>query len=160
MRVADPHIVEKIVEFVDPRKTPFVRPKSRGELPHLYKPGACYFVSYRLADALRPSETRTDPMRSSTTDELSPQELLKAFEPPLAMGACWLNQPAIASLVQNAFLHFNTLSKIQWMLVSVLMQRTGCIAVLVSHSSLHWAGDKSVQALRLHLQPGRAAPQR
>jgi hypothetical protein len=48
------------MEFVDPRQTPFAPLKSRGELPHLYKPSACYFVSYRLADALgiRPREIR------------------------------------------------------------------------------------------------------
>ena len=40
------------IEFVDPRKIPFVEPRSRGELPHLEKEGGCYFVTFRLADAV------------------------------------------------------------------------------------------------------------
>jgi hypothetical protein len=40
------------MEFVDPRKTPFVPVRWRGELPHLYKPGCCYFATFGLADAI------------------------------------------------------------------------------------------------------------
>ena len=38
--------------FVDPRKISFVSPVSRGELPHLPKPGCTYFVTFRLWDAI------------------------------------------------------------------------------------------------------------
>ena len=97
------------VEFIDPRDTPFVQLKSRGELPHLYKPGACYFVSFRLADAIRQrrGEDSLAARSRSAPKDLDPQELLRNFEPPLALGCCWLRRPEIASLVQNAFLHFN-----------------------------------------------------
>ncbi len=41
-----------VLEFVDPRQTPFVPPRSRGELPHLLKPWGIYFVTFRLFDAV------------------------------------------------------------------------------------------------------------
>jgi REP element-mobilizing transposase RayT len=40
------------IQFTDPRKTPFALIRSRGELPHLYKEGGTYFVTFRLRDAL------------------------------------------------------------------------------------------------------------
>jgi REP element-mobilizing transposase RayT len=39
-------------EFIDPRSTPRTEPRSRGELPHLYKEGGSYFVTFRLLDAV------------------------------------------------------------------------------------------------------------
>jgi len=39
------------LEFIDPRSTPFVHIRSRGELPHLEKPCGIYFITFRLADA-------------------------------------------------------------------------------------------------------------
>jgi REP element-mobilizing transposase RayT len=39
--------------FVDPRRTPFVRMRSRTELPHLHKPAGIYFVTWRLLDAVQ-----------------------------------------------------------------------------------------------------------
>jgi len=40
------------MEFVDPRTSPFIEPRSRGELPHLHKPGGTYFITWRLLDAV------------------------------------------------------------------------------------------------------------
>ena len=40
-------------DWTDQRKTPFVPIRSRGELPHLEKDGATYFVTFRLYDAVR-----------------------------------------------------------------------------------------------------------
>lgn len=45
--------------FIDPRDTPFVEPKSRGLLPHLYKECGTYFVTFRLRDAVVPKDERT-----------------------------------------------------------------------------------------------------
>ena len=39
-------------DFIDPRSTPFVEPRSRGELPHLHKEGGTYFITWRLLDAV------------------------------------------------------------------------------------------------------------
>jgi REP element-mobilizing transposase RayT len=43
---------DTLEHWIDPRRTPFVRPTSRGELPHLDKRGAVYFVTFRLLDAV------------------------------------------------------------------------------------------------------------
>lgn len=40
------------VDFINPGSTPFVDLRSRGELPHLEKPGGTYFVTWRLLDAV------------------------------------------------------------------------------------------------------------
>lgn len=41
------------VRLVDPRELPFVRPRTRGELPHLIKEGCTYSVTFRLYDAVK-----------------------------------------------------------------------------------------------------------
>lgn len=38
-------------EFRSPSETPFVQPRTRGELPHLQKRGGTYFVTWCLRDA-------------------------------------------------------------------------------------------------------------
>ncbi|HEY3244903.1 MAG TPA: hypothetical protein VGM03_16300, partial [Phycisphaerae bacterium] len=40
------------IDFLDPRTTPFAPLRGRGELPHLYKEGATYFVTFCLYDAV------------------------------------------------------------------------------------------------------------
>lgn len=40
------------VKFVDPRELTYVRPQYRGELPHLFKNGCTFFVTFRLFDAV------------------------------------------------------------------------------------------------------------
>jgi len=40
------------LEFIEPSKMPFVPLQDRGELPHLYKEGGTYFITFRLADAV------------------------------------------------------------------------------------------------------------
>ena len=40
------------VRFVDPRELTYVRPQYRGELPHLFKDGCTFFVTFRLFDAV------------------------------------------------------------------------------------------------------------
>jgi REP element-mobilizing transposase RayT len=47
------------VPWVDPRSTPFAPLKTRGELPHLYKPGCTYFVTFCLYDAVADRSSRT-----------------------------------------------------------------------------------------------------
>jgi REP element-mobilizing transposase RayT len=39
-------------ELIDPRSTPFVAPRSRGELPHLYKQGCAYFITFCQFDVV------------------------------------------------------------------------------------------------------------
>lgn len=87
------------MEFVDPKTTPFVPLHSRGELPHLYKPGGTCFVTFRLADAITPAHLRSK--LSKTPDVI---ELAASFDPPLTLGSCILKQPAVATIIQEAIL--------------------------------------------------------
>ncbi len=117
----------KDFDFVDPQTTPFVEPCSRGELPHLYKEGGTYFVTFRLWDAVapRPGETGAQPGRlhyqphqgdpspcgagvpPASAEMVEPKEIAESSEPPLRLGSCLLAQPAIADLVQSAVRHFD-----------------------------------------------------
>lgn len=119
----------KVYEFVDPRTTPFEEPRSRSELPHLYKEGGTYFVTFRLWDAVAPcpKETHAQPgplhhnslsacgasvppasaERSVSAEKRNPKEIAASSEPPLRLGSCLLAQPAIAELVQSALRHFD-----------------------------------------------------
>jgi len=82
--------------FVDPRKTPFVKMKSRGELPHLYKPAGTYFVTFRLWDAVVSSQ------RSCSASDMDELDLARSQEPPGTLGTCVLGRPEIASVVADA----------------------------------------------------------
>ena len=90
------------MSLIDPRKTPFAPLKSRGELPHLYKEGGIYFVTFRFADAVV-FNARFAVLPENPTNE----DIARASEPPLTLGSCVLKQPQIAELVQNALLHFD-----------------------------------------------------
>jgi REP element-mobilizing transposase RayT len=93
------------MDFQDPRKLPFTPLHCRGELPHLYKPGAHHFVTFRLADAIVSPNDRRPPAPSN--DEYTPQSILSSYDPPLTLGTCALKDPRIATLVQDALLHVN-----------------------------------------------------
>jgi putative transposase len=80
-----------------------VEPKgwhSRGYLPHFDSPETVQFVTFRLADSLPLSVVRG---RRPTEDAA----LQIDSELDQGLGACWLMQPEIARLVQDALLHFD-----------------------------------------------------
>lgn len=58
---------------------------SRGYLPHFDSGEAVRFVTFRLADSLPTAHAHLE----------------------RGLGACWLDQPAIARLVEDAILHFD-----------------------------------------------------
>ncbi|MGO9471291.1 MAG: transposase [Isosphaeraceae bacterium] len=91
------------VDFVDPRSTPFIEPLCRGELPHLYKQGGTYFVTFRQFDAVILRAPRGMPDRGRP----NPEEVAAASEPPLHSGSCALGKPEIAQVVQDAIGHFD-----------------------------------------------------
>jgi REP element-mobilizing transposase RayT len=93
------------MEFVDPRTTPFVPLATRGELPHLGKPGGFYFVTFRVADAIlaRPEQHYQSRAAASRTD---PLELARDFDPPIQAGSRPLSRTDLAEMVQNTLLHF------------------------------------------------------
>jgi putative transposase len=95
---------ESSPEFIDPRNTPFVPLQSRGELPHLYKEGGSYFVTFRLLDAVTHKSPVVDKKRLS---KMSASEVAAISEPPLRLGSCVLARPEIATMLQDALRFFH-----------------------------------------------------
>ncbi len=99
-------------DFVNPRATPFVQPRSRGELPHLFKEGGSYFVTFRLWDAVA-SKKKDECVseRNCATEDAgetpAPQIVAERCEPPLRLGCCLLARPEIAQIVQDTIRHFD-----------------------------------------------------
>jgi REP element-mobilizing transposase RayT len=91
-------------DFVSPLQSPFVEPRSRGELPHLIKEGCTYFVTFRQRDAVLPAK----PLASSERKLSLPDEIAASSDPPLTVGSCVLAQPAIATPVQTSIRHFDS----------------------------------------------------
>ena len=89
--------------------------RCRGELPHLYKEGGSYFVTFRLWDAVTPAQQRE---RWRGLQELVVQpsrlhqrefarELAETTEPPLRLGSCILRRADAATIVQSSLRHFD-----------------------------------------------------
>jgi REP element-mobilizing transposase RayT len=74
-------------------------------LPHLYKDGGTYFVTFRQADAV----ILRAPRRSSGRIGPNAEEIATASEPSLQTGSRALLRPEIAQIVQDAILHFDGL---------------------------------------------------
>jgi len=77
---------------------------SRNYLPHCDVPGLIQAITFRLADAL-PKEViaRLD---SEPTDDIVKCRKIEAFL-DAGHGQCWLRQPPIAQIVEQALLHFD-----------------------------------------------------
>jgi len=73
---------------------------SRGYLPHFDSPETAQFVTFRLADNLPRHVAEMARLRKS-----SPAEIDRKLD--AGLGACWLNRDDVASLVQDALLHFD-----------------------------------------------------
>lgn len=97
---------------------------TRGYLPHVKREGACYFVTFRLADSLPQSvllnleRQKADQLRQLHSDGSKPtpeavrnvsREFHRKIERFLdsGEGACHLRNPAIAALVAQALSHFD-----------------------------------------------------
>ncbi len=88
-------------QVIDPRSGPFAPPRFRGNLPHIYKEGCSYFVTFCLFDvvgARLQSKRRFEP-----ADD--PEAMSSAFEPSIS-GSCLLREPGVSTLVENSLLHF------------------------------------------------------
>jgi REP element-mobilizing transposase RayT len=88
--------------IVDPKSLPRVEPQWRGDLPHLYKAGCTYFVTFCLADAV-PGQVIRETM---VEEDLDPEEIARHFDIDPWLGSCILKQPEIASIVESSMLHF------------------------------------------------------
>lgn len=84
--------------------------RSRGELPHLYKPGGTYFVTFRLWNVIAPPASRRSEAKSPADLKDPPQDVdsvAARSEPPLTAGSCVLRRPEVASIVTHALQHFD-----------------------------------------------------
>jgi len=73
---------------------------SRGYLPHFDSPETVQFVTFRLADSL-PQEALARLRLQGDALQRIDRDLDAGW------GACWLKQPAIATLIETALLHFD-----------------------------------------------------
>ncbi len=89
-------------EIVDPREGAFTEAGYRGYLPHLYKNGCSYFVTFCLTDVA--AERRT--AHRHRLEREGPAKIFSACEPDASAGWCVLKDPEIAKLVEKALLHF------------------------------------------------------
>jgi len=88
--------------IVDPRSQPHATPRWRGNLPHIYKEGCTYFLTFSLIDAV-PGHLRRK--RRLDADE-DPEIVATELDPGPASGSCWLEDSKVASGVENTLLHF------------------------------------------------------
>jgi REP element-mobilizing transposase RayT len=72
----------------------------RGYLPHFDSPETVQFLTFRLADSM--PHARIEALRLERDAVLLIDKELDA-----GMGACWLRNPEIAALTQDALLHFD-----------------------------------------------------
>jgi REP element-mobilizing transposase RayT len=89
--------------FTDPKTTHFAILRSRGELPHLFKPGATYFVTFRLADAIESHQTTVSNLVNYKLEHVA-----QAGECRLKLGACSLANPKVARMMARTLMHFHT----------------------------------------------------
>jgi REP element-mobilizing transposase RayT len=140
-----------VMEFIDPRQTPFVPLKTRGELPHLHKPGGCYFVTFRLWDAIMPKSERVGPKR--IVEDYAPADLLREFDPPLTLGSCALSVLEVATMVQSTLRHFDgeRYALVAWCLMPnhVHVILTPFTGQLLSEILRSWKGYSARQANQL-----------
>jgi hypothetical protein len=84
---------------------------SRGYLPHFDKAGAVQSFTLRLEDALPASVIAEWKRELAHTDEVSRGvEIRRRIDKYLdaGNGECWLGDPEVASLVEDALLHFDS----------------------------------------------------
>ena len=88
--------------IVDPRLSPKATPRWRGDLPHIFKEGCTYFVTFCLADAVPDRHKRRRKIEGSEDSAT----IAKHFDVEPSVGGGILKQRNIASMVENALLYF------------------------------------------------------
>jgi hypothetical protein len=90
--------------------------RSRGYLPHLVNSQSTYFVTFRLADSLPTSlllSWQNELQYKRIMDKPKSEEFFYEYDRKIEKyldnchGHCWLKNPNIASVVQNALRYFN-----------------------------------------------------
>ena len=88
--------------IVGPQSLPFATAKWRGNLPHLYKEGCTYFVTFSLIDAVPKHLFRRRRIEAGDNPEMVAKEL----DPSPMTGSRLLRDSRAASVVENALSHF------------------------------------------------------
>ncbi len=88
-------------EIVNPREAPFAPVKCRGVLPHIFKDGCSYFLTFCLADVAPFRAAR----REKLLDSRDAPDLAEQSEPQPASGACILREPGLAAIVEEVLLN-------------------------------------------------------
>ena len=88
--------------IVDPGSQPHATPKWRGNLPHIYKEGCTYFVTFTLFDAVPKHLRRKRLIEADDRTEVIAAE----FDPKPMAGSCLLQDPRAATIAEDTLLHF------------------------------------------------------
>jgi REP element-mobilizing transposase RayT len=88
--------------IVDPRAQPKAIPRWRGDLPHIYKDGCTYFVTFCLVDAVPDWLKR----RRKIEGTENPTEMAEHYDLDPSVGNRILRKREIASVVESSMLHF------------------------------------------------------
>lgn len=88
--------------IVAPRTQPHATPKWRGNLPHIYKEGCSYFVTFSLIDAV-PGHLRRKRRLEADQD---PDVIASDLDPVPSVGSCLLKEARVASVVEKSLLHY------------------------------------------------------
>src|SRR3954464_4588917 len=125
---------------------------SRGYLPHFDSPETVQFVTFRLADSLPAHVTEALRYRDHALPRLD-------SELDIGLGACWLRRPDIASVVENALMHFDgaRFRLLGWCIMPNHVHVV--IEIVDEHSLTKIVGSwKSFTAKRANSQIGRSGP--
>jgi REP element-mobilizing transposase RayT len=125
---------------------------SRGYLPHFDSPETIQFVTFRLADSLPRAVIEALNFQVDAVQRID-------HELDGGLGACWLRRPEIASLVQDALLHFD--GERYRLLAWCLMPNH--VHVVIEIQGSHSLSDivrswKSFTSRRANVQLGRSGP--
>ena len=102
MRTKPPKGPDLCTNLVDPREVEYSFGRSRGTVPHLYKDGCTYFVTFCLFDSI---PVKADQRRRLRKDD-DPETLARSSEPLDDHGSLILKRPEIAEIVEGALGYF------------------------------------------------------
>jgi len=125
---------------------------SRGYLPHFDSSDTVQFVTFRLADSL-PRHLIEMLRAEDDAVALLDRELDAGF------GACWLRNPEIADMVQEAVLHFDA-DRYRLLAWCIMPNHVHVVVEVLEHHSLSAIvkSCKSFTSRRANAHLGRAGP--